>query len=269
MESVDGFHEGLTKDRVWHNVHAEFEDFAVRQLDKADMLVFGRVTYELMAVLWPLTTAEESSSLVASRMNCMPKVIFSTTFKSASWAGSTLLSGDATHEMADLKGQSAGELLVLGSARLTSGFMRAGLLDELRIMVNPVVFGQGTSLFHDARKRSAWSFLLRAPFPRERSCSTIDRWPKAQSALLAPPSPSARECSCAPVNQRSTFATRTTTLPHFDEKCTRHRSEAPSRAPYDERADGTGQSRSNPETTIATAPMLAPSTHTAAQPPAS
>jgi dihydrofolate reductase len=148
MTSVDGFYEGLNQELDWHNVDGEFHDFALQQLDEADTLVFGRVTYTMMADYWITDAAKANDPLVAAKMNEMAKVVFSTTLQTADWTGARLLSGDMTKAMLDLKDQPGGELLVLGSARLTGSLARAGLLDELRIMVNPVVLGQGQSLFH-------------------------------------------------------------------------------------------------------------------------
>jgi dihydrofolate reductase len=153
MTSLDGFHEGSNHELDWHNVDGEFHDFALQQLDAADTLVFGRVTYQMMASYWSTEAAAANDPLVAAKMNEMPKVVVSSTLPSADWAGTTVVSGNLAKAMVDLKSRTGGELLVLGSARLTASLAESGLLDELRVMVNPLVLGRGSSLMHSVGNR--------------------------------------------------------------------------------------------------------------------
>lgn len=146
MTSLDGFHEAADQELDWHNVDGEFHDFALQQLGAADVLVFGRVTYQMMASFWTTETAMASDPLIAAKMNAMPKLVVSRTIQTAEWSGTRVVSSDLAKEMAELKSQPGSDLLVLGSSRLTASLAEAGLLDELRVMVNPVVLGQGSSL---------------------------------------------------------------------------------------------------------------------------
>ncbi len=107
LVTLDGFFEGPNHDISWHNVDAEFNDLAEQQLADLGMLVFGRVTYELMASYWPTPTAIENDPHVANAMNALPKVVFSRTLKTADWQNTRLVSTDAAVEVANLKGSGA------------------------------------------------------------------------------------------------------------------------------------------------------------------
>jgi dihydrofolate reductase len=157
--SLDGFHEGPNGEFDFVNVDAEFEDFAARQLEEADTLGFGRATYEHMAAYWPTEQARENDPAITSQMNEKKKLVFSTTLTDALWTGTTIVSGEATEQAAALKAGPGHELLVLGSAHLTAHLAQAGVLDELRIMIYPVVLGQGRSLFEELKDRVALTLL--------------------------------------------------------------------------------------------------------------
>ncbi len=147
LVSLDGFFEGPDHNIDWHNVDDEFNDFAVQQLADLGMLIFGRVTYELMASYWPTATAIETDPHVSSQMNALPKVVFSRTLQTADWTNTRLVNTDAAAEVAALKQQPGKDIALFGSAKLQSGLLQAGQIDELRVMLNPVILGRGTPLF--------------------------------------------------------------------------------------------------------------------------
>jgi dihydrofolate reductase len=146
MVSLDGYFEGRHHDISWHNVDQEFNDFAVKQLDEVDTLIFGARTYRLMADFWPTDTAIKADPHTATRMNALKKHVFSRTLKEAGWHN-TELHTDAATTIQAIKQQSGKDIAVLGSSNLCISLINEGLLDELRIMVNPVILGSGTSLF--------------------------------------------------------------------------------------------------------------------------
>ena len=90
MVSVDGFFAGPNGEIDWHNVDAEFNEYAIDMLDSVDLLMFGRVTYELMAAYWPSPEAIRDDPRVAARMNALPKLVFSRTLDRAAWANTGL-----------------------------------------------------------------------------------------------------------------------------------------------------------------------------------
>ncbi|HEX2081150.1 MAG TPA: dihydrofolate reductase family protein [Longimicrobium sp.] len=145
MVTLDGFFEGTRPwDIDFHNAGwgEELQRFSTEQMSTADLLLFGRRTYEGMAQYW--TTAQGET---ADRMNGIQKVVFSRTLTSADWANSRLVSTDAAEEVARLKQEPGKDILVFGSADLCASLTRAGLIDEYRLGVNPIVLGQGNPLF--------------------------------------------------------------------------------------------------------------------------
>lgn len=148
MVSIDGYFEAPGHNIDWHTVDEEFNDFAIQQLDEAGCLVFGRATYELMASYWPTDAAISDDRQVASRMNAIEKVVASRTLDRAEWEHTKVVH-DAALDLAGLKAAPGRDMLVLGSARLSADLIDAGLVDEFRLMVSPILLGAGTPLFRD------------------------------------------------------------------------------------------------------------------------
>ena len=148
--TLDGYFEGEKNwDLDWHE-HAwseELERFSLEQLASADMLVFGRVTYEGMAAYW--STAEGA---VADHMNRLPKLVCSRTLEAAGWNNSTLLKDNAAEEIGRIKHQGNGNMFVFGSANLSRTLMKEDLFDEYRFAVAPLFLGGGRRLFDDGLK---------------------------------------------------------------------------------------------------------------------
>ena len=112
-----------------------------------DAMLLGRVTYEGFAAAWPGMTDDVG---FADKMNAMPKYVVSRTLQSAGWSNSTVLSGDVAEEVAALKQQEGGDILVAGSASLVSELVAHDLVDEYRLMVFPIILGSGKRLFAGA-----------------------------------------------------------------------------------------------------------------------
>ncbi len=146
MMTLDGFFEGPNHDINWHNVDEEFNDFAIAQLNEIGTLLFGRVTYQLMASYWPTQSAIESDPVVAEKMNSIPKIVFSRTLENVEW-NSRLVKENAPEEITQLKQQPGKDIAIFGSADLAASLIPVGVIDEFRIMLNPVVLGSGTPLF--------------------------------------------------------------------------------------------------------------------------
>jgi dihydrofolate reductase len=147
MVTLDGFFEGPDQSLDWHNVDEEFNDFAIKQLDEIDTLLFGRVTYEGMASYWPTPAAIEDDPIVASKMNSIAKIVVSRTLEKADWENSRLVKDNIAEEVQHLKEQPGRDLAIFGSSDLTTSLLQMGLVDELRIMVAPIVLGRGKRLF--------------------------------------------------------------------------------------------------------------------------
>lgn len=147
MISVDGFFEAPGHDINWHNTDEEFVRFAVNQLDECGGILFGRTTYEMMAEFWPSQFAVDADPETAIRMNSLPKYVFSHSLEKADWNNSQLVKGDAAAAIRQLKEQPGKDLFLFGSANLGAALMKDRLIDEFRLMVNPVILGQGTPVF--------------------------------------------------------------------------------------------------------------------------
>ena len=154
MVTLDGFFEGATKGEIdWHNVDAEFNDFAIDQLNATDLIIFGRVTYEGMASYWPTPMAIENDPVVAGKMNAIAKVVISRNLKKAEWNNTRLIKSNIVDEIMSLKKQPGKDMAIFGSADLASTFINHGLIDEFRIIVNPILLGNGSPLFKKMSQR--------------------------------------------------------------------------------------------------------------------
>jgi dihydrofolate reductase len=144
-DGSDGFERG-----GWLVPH--FDDatgaFMDEVFEKPDALLLGRRTYDIFAAYWPQMT--DGDDPVASRLNELPKYVVSTTLRSADWQNSTIVNGDVVAGIRRLKEQPGRELQVHGSGTLVRTLLEHDLVDELRLLVFPVVVGAGRRLFADA-----------------------------------------------------------------------------------------------------------------------
>lgn len=149
LMTLDGFVEGPNRDISWHEDvwGEELEQLSIQQVNEAGGLLFGRVTYELMANHWPSATGT-----VAEFMNAAPKYVFSRTVKKSPWNNTQIFTDDAPGTVARLKRDSAKDVFLFGSADLAATLIPHGLIDEFRIAVNPVILGGGTPLFKPGEK---------------------------------------------------------------------------------------------------------------------
>lgn len=120
----------------------EGNTFKLKETADSEALLLGRVTYEGFAKAWPSREGE-----FADKFNEMPKYVVSSTLKKADWNNSTILNGDVTEEITKLKKEKNGNIVVHGSAQLVQALAANDLIDELRLMVFPVILGSGKKLF--------------------------------------------------------------------------------------------------------------------------
>jgi dihydrofolate reductase len=119
-------------------------------LNSANMLVFGRMTYEMMVGFWPTEAGATDDPVVAEKMNTLPKIVFSQTLSHVEWGkweNARLAKEGLRETIAALKQEPGKDLLVLGSGQIVSALTQAGLLDEYWLFVAPVVLGSGKPLF--------------------------------------------------------------------------------------------------------------------------
>lgn len=157
MVSLDGRFEGEGGALDWHVVDGEFTDYVMEMLAEAGTILFGRRTYETLAGYWPTATSRE-----APRMNELPKVVFSRSLERADWSNTRLVREDPVAEVRRLaeEAEDEGDLAVFGSSELAATLLRAGLIDEVRLLLCPVVLGAGRSLLANIEDR--YHFRLRS-----------------------------------------------------------------------------------------------------------
>jgi dihydrofolate reductase len=118
------------------------DEYFVSRLRQAGTHIMGRVTYENWAEFWP-----QVDSPVAAALNDIPKVVFSSTLRSAGWPESRIASGDTAEEIARLKAEPGGDIVAHGGLEFVRSLIRLGLVDEYRLLVLPAAVGQGQPLF--------------------------------------------------------------------------------------------------------------------------
>ncbi len=124
---------------------AEMQQVIQQEMAAADTMLMGRRTYEQMAAYWPSMTATDDP--FAEFLNNSPKLVVSTTLRSVDWQNSTLITNDVIGEVARRKQQTGKDILIPGSAILVRYLLHEGLVDELRLLLFPIVFGSGERLF--------------------------------------------------------------------------------------------------------------------------
>ncbi len=127
----------------------EFGKFKFEELQETDILLLGRVTYEGFAKAWP---GQKDPSGFADKFNSMPKYVVSKTLKKADWTNSHIINTDVIEEIQALKDQDGGNIVVHGSGTLARFLMENGLVDEVTILLYPIVLGEGKQLFADIHK---------------------------------------------------------------------------------------------------------------------
>jgi dihydrofolate reductase len=147
LVTLDGYFAGQGGDISWHNVDAEFQEYAEKASNSGNTLLFGRKTYDLMRKYWPTPEALKNDPVVAKGMNDSKKIVFSRKLDKADWSNTRLVKGDLIEEVRKLKEHSGKDLTILGSGSIVAQLTQAGLIDEYQILLNPVVLGKGKTLF--------------------------------------------------------------------------------------------------------------------------
>jgi len=149
--TLNGYFKGSNGDISWHNHQGEEKEYAEEGAQSDSILLFGRVTYEMMAGYWPSENAKETNPVVADGMNKADKIVFSTTLKKADWNNTKVMSTNIIDGIKELKKQPGKDMTILGSGTVVTQFAEHGLIDEYQIMLNPIAIGDGTSLFKDIK----------------------------------------------------------------------------------------------------------------------
>ena len=153
LVSLDGYFAGPGGDISWHNVDEEFQELANAAANSGNTLLFGRVTYEMMAGYWPKPQAIKEDPVVVQGMNSAEKIVFSRTLDKVDWNNTRLVKAGLLSEVRKLKQEPGKDLTVLGSGSIVSQLAQEGLIDEFQILLNPVVLGNGKTMFEGVKDR--------------------------------------------------------------------------------------------------------------------
>jgi len=148
--SVDGVFEAPHE---WHFpfFNQQAQQYKMDELRATDALLLGRTTYEGFAEAWPQMSGDEFSD----KFNTMPKHVVSTTLENPTWTNSHVVRGDLATELGKLKDQYEQDIFIHGSGNLASSLIQQGLVDEVRLMVHPVVVGKGRTFFEEGTSVAA------------------------------------------------------------------------------------------------------------------
>jgi len=149
--SLDGFFAGKDGNIDWHQVDDEFNDFAVEQTKSFGGIIFGRTTYQMFESFWPKAANDPAMSAedreIGHTIDTIEKVVYSTTLEKADWQNTQLFHEINPEEVQKLKEQPGGDMVIFGSGTIVRKMTELGLIDEYRFLVNPVVLGEGKSMF--------------------------------------------------------------------------------------------------------------------------
>jgi dihydrofolate reductase len=154
--TLDGYFVDANGAMSWAkfgNDDPEYAAFVAQNAGGGGELLFGRVTYDMMASYWPTPIASQHMPEVAKGMNSSPKVVFSRTLDKAAWNNTRLLKGDLLEEVRKLKEESGPGMAILGSGSVIAQLAQANLIDEYQVMVDPVALGKGRSMFDGMRDK--------------------------------------------------------------------------------------------------------------------
>ena len=147
--SLDGFIADLNGDMSWAHRHdPEWLEFVQGNAQGGGEIIFGRITYDMMAGYWPTPMAAQQNPSLAQHMNEMPKVVFSRTLNEAAWNNTRLFKGDVAGEVRKLKNEPGKDMVIFGSGTIVSQLAEENLIDDYQLVACPIVLGKGKSMFH-------------------------------------------------------------------------------------------------------------------------
>ena len=157
LVTVDGYFAGPNGEIEWHNYDNEMKAYSLKQMKSLSALIFGQTTYELMAGYWPTSDGIKSEPVVAQIMNNIPKIVFSEMLEEvadgAVWKNVNVYHEIKSEEIIKMKKQEGGDIAIFGSGTIVQQFTNLGLIDEDRLVVNPLILGNGKSLFKEIKNQ--------------------------------------------------------------------------------------------------------------------
>src|SRR5215211_1634833 len=162
--TLDGYFTSVNGDISWAHMNkekqdAEWDAFVTDNANSGGTLLLGRITYELMAAYWPTADARKNDPGVAEGINNMPKIVFSRKLDHASWSNTKVMKGDMAAEIRRMKKESPNDMTILGSGSIVSQLTQERLIDEYQVVVNPVVLGNGRTMFDGIKENLALKLM--------------------------------------------------------------------------------------------------------------
>jgi len=167
--SLDGYFTGPNGELDWAHgsaPDAEFDAFVAENAGGGGTLLLGRKTYDMMATWWPTPAAAAAMPEVAAGMNRMPKLVVSRTMQRATWSNATVLQGDLVAAARRLKADAGPGITILGSGSVVAQLAAGGLIDEIQMVVVPVVLGRGRTMFEGMATPLGLRLARSRVFPR-------------------------------------------------------------------------------------------------------
>ncbi len=151
--TLNGFYKDVNATTAWHQHGGEAAKFSEASSSSGNELLFGRVTYEMMASFWPTPMAAQLFPVVAKNMNEAKKYVVTDSLKGATWASTSIIQGDVVSKIRTLKASPGPDITILGSGSLVTLLTDAGLIDSYTFMMDPVVIGVGTPVFSKLKEQ--------------------------------------------------------------------------------------------------------------------
>jgi len=154
--SLDGFFAGENGGIDWHNVDDSFNQFTIEQMNEFGTIIFGRTTYQMFESFWPQVIGNPKFSKedrkIAKIIDDIDKIVFSTTLNKLTWKNSKLFHDINPLEIKKLKKKPGKDMVIFGSGTITQEMINLGFVDEIKLLVNPVILGKGKPMFKNVKK---------------------------------------------------------------------------------------------------------------------
>ncbi|HEU5292089.1 MAG TPA: dihydrofolate reductase family protein [Cyclobacteriaceae bacterium] len=162
--SLDGYYKDANNSTDWHQHGGKEEgEFSEQGAQSGSILLFGRVTYEMMESFWPTPMAYEMFAKVADGMNKSEKIVFSKKKKKADWTNTKIINSNIVEEVKKLK-KGKKHMTILGSGSIVTQLAEEGLIDTYMFMVDPIAIGKGTSIFKGLKRQLNLKLISSRPF---------------------------------------------------------------------------------------------------------
>jgi len=168
LVSLDGYFAGVDGNIDWHQVDDEFNQFAIEQTSQFGGIIFGRTTYKIFEEYWPVVLKDPKTSdddrKIAQIIDDTWKIVFSKSLKEVTWKNSKLCSEIDPEEVKSWKQYDGKDMVIFGSGTIVQQFINLGLVDEYRLLVNPIILGDGKPMFENVKDKHKLQLITTRTF---------------------------------------------------------------------------------------------------------